>query len=286
MSTKSTNSTKSTKSTKSSTRKSPTASATLYKIGTKKKGNDGNIWIISEASNGVKRWKLYKKTASNKSASTKNSRRKKSSKRASVTNNRHVTKGMNSRGSTDDKDFAGIDPEKVSQFLKTVQNEKPFTKWYKKEKEEFITYQKLKNKLVFVPLTLGIVAKNINKRIDIYLANGEDPNGIFGPSQISNPSDRNNPKKVLMSSFTPNGDLYVHNYRAGTKKHYPNWIKERQIKIEPKQFLSLGGDYEFSEYGMQMCDPDRDDKSANRDNSRVLANNCMNSHAWVIKGMY
>ena len=29
-------------------RKSPSQSASLYKIGTKKKGNDGNMWIIQE----------------------------------------------------------------------------------------------------------------------------------------------------------------------------------------------------------------------------------------------
>lgn len=43
------------------TRNSPSESATLYKIGTKKKGNDGNTWTIVENVNGVKRWKLYKK---------------------------------------------------------------------------------------------------------------------------------------------------------------------------------------------------------------------------------
>lgn len=42
-------------------RQSPTESATLYKIGTKKTGNDGNIWIIAENIKGIKRWKLYKK---------------------------------------------------------------------------------------------------------------------------------------------------------------------------------------------------------------------------------
>lgn len=44
------------------TRQSPSDSATLYKIGTKRRGNDGNIWIIIETKNGIKRWKLYKKT--------------------------------------------------------------------------------------------------------------------------------------------------------------------------------------------------------------------------------
>jgi hypothetical protein len=44
-----------------STRKSPIQSATLYEVGTKKKGNDGNTWIIVENKNNVKRWQLYKK---------------------------------------------------------------------------------------------------------------------------------------------------------------------------------------------------------------------------------
>lgn len=43
------------------TRKGPEQSATLYKTGTKKTGNDGNKWIITETADGVKRWKLYKK---------------------------------------------------------------------------------------------------------------------------------------------------------------------------------------------------------------------------------
>ncbi len=37
-------------------RQSPTESATLYKKGIKKKGNDGKMWKIIETSNGVKRW--------------------------------------------------------------------------------------------------------------------------------------------------------------------------------------------------------------------------------------
>lgn len=72
-----------------SIRKSPIQSATLYKIGTKKKGNDGNIWIIVENKNNVKRWQLYRKptkiktksSVSNKKASrtkTKSSNRKQS----------------------------------------------------------------------------------------------------------------------------------------------------------------------------------------------------------------
>jgi hypothetical protein len=65
-------------------RKSPQESATLYKIGTKKKGNDNNIWIIAENKNGVKRWMLYKKTNSKKTSKTNS---KKTSKTNSKKNN-------------------------------------------------------------------------------------------------------------------------------------------------------------------------------------------------------
>jgi hypothetical protein len=40
---------------------SPTQSASLYKVGTKKKGNDGNFWIVTENKNGVHRWILDSK---------------------------------------------------------------------------------------------------------------------------------------------------------------------------------------------------------------------------------
>jgi len=41
-------------------RPSPSESATQFKVGTKKKGNDGNMWIIVENKNGVKRWSKVK----------------------------------------------------------------------------------------------------------------------------------------------------------------------------------------------------------------------------------
>ena len=41
-------------------RLSPNESATKYKVGTKKKGNDNNIWIVYKTSNDIKRWKVFK----------------------------------------------------------------------------------------------------------------------------------------------------------------------------------------------------------------------------------
>ena len=38
------------------TRKGPTASATIFPVHTRKESNDGNIWVIVQNKNGVKRW--------------------------------------------------------------------------------------------------------------------------------------------------------------------------------------------------------------------------------------
>jgi hypothetical protein len=44
-------------------RKSPSASATLYSVGTTKKGNDGNMWTVITTKNNIKRWKLTQKSS-------------------------------------------------------------------------------------------------------------------------------------------------------------------------------------------------------------------------------
>ena len=41
-------------------RKGPSESATLFPKGTKKKGNDGNMWVITVTKKGVHRWSKYK----------------------------------------------------------------------------------------------------------------------------------------------------------------------------------------------------------------------------------
>jgi hypothetical protein len=51
-------------------RKSPIESATLFKVGTKKKGVDGKIWIIKVTSNGVKRWVLFTTNHNNNGSKT------------------------------------------------------------------------------------------------------------------------------------------------------------------------------------------------------------------------
>lgn len=52
-------------------RKGPEDSATKFSVGTKKKGNDGNIWIIVQNKNGVQRWKRTRKTHKTKKRRTR-----------------------------------------------------------------------------------------------------------------------------------------------------------------------------------------------------------------------
>lgn len=48
------------------TRKGPSESATKFKVGTRKLGNDGNIWIIKKTVNGVQRWAKIKNNSTKK----------------------------------------------------------------------------------------------------------------------------------------------------------------------------------------------------------------------------
>lgn len=77
-----------------SARKGPEQSATLYKVGTKKTGNDGNKWTIVETANGVKRWKLYKKT---KSGSKEKSKTKSKSRSKSKSKSKSGSKTKSSK---------------------------------------------------------------------------------------------------------------------------------------------------------------------------------------------
>ncbi len=68
---------------KDKVRPSPSQSATSYKVGTKKTGNDGLKWIVTETSNGVKRWKalnIDKTKTKTKSRSRSRSRSKSKNK--------------------------------------------------------------------------------------------------------------------------------------------------------------------------------------------------------------
>ena len=69
-------------------RPSPSESATLFKLGTKKEGNDGNIWEIVKNINGVKRWK---KISQKKGGAYKTKTRKSKSKKVSKSKSKKVS---------------------------------------------------------------------------------------------------------------------------------------------------------------------------------------------------
>ena len=59
-------------------RKGPSESATKFKKGTKKRGIDGNMWIIATTSSGTQRWQ--KINVLKKKNSTKNTKKMKKTK--------------------------------------------------------------------------------------------------------------------------------------------------------------------------------------------------------------
>lgn len=58
------------------TRKGPSSSATKSRVGTKKKGNDGNMWKIVKNKNGTKRWLKISKNKTIKKKQTEKNRTK------------------------------------------------------------------------------------------------------------------------------------------------------------------------------------------------------------------
>jgi len=52
-------------------RKGPEESATKFSIGTRKKGNDGNAWVITETKKGTQRWQRTKKKSKKKKKRTR-----------------------------------------------------------------------------------------------------------------------------------------------------------------------------------------------------------------------
>jgi len=66
------------------TRPSPEQSATNYKVGAKKTGNDGNMWQVHEDINGRHMWKMVRNKNYNLSRSKSKSKKKKERKRVSL----------------------------------------------------------------------------------------------------------------------------------------------------------------------------------------------------------
>lgn len=149
--------------TKSKTsRKSPSHSATLYKVGTKKTGNDGNTWVIVENKSGTKRWALHKKLNSKSKTKSKSQSKSKTLKKVKKTKTKSKSKNKPKRKSKAGKysiiDFYDVKQLSLSQ-LETVINANSKAKYiYNKIKSKLIPLFEKNGKnvgIVPVPLSSG-----------------------------------------------------------------------------------------------------------------------------------
>jgi hypothetical protein len=161
-----------------SKRPSPTASATQFSVGERKKGNDGNLWEIATDKNGVKRWKRVGTTSTtSKTATTSKAATTKATTKAATTKGATISKAGNSKISGN---FGSSPSEIVKENLgsiidkiidKKVKTKKFFyTDSYRKKPllskdEEDIILQIVKK----VATDVGINVKNITKFADIFV---------------------------------------------------------------------------------------------------------------------
>jgi hypothetical protein len=132
-------------------RKGPEKSATLYMVGTKKTGNDGNKWIIAETSKGIKRWQIYSKSKSkNKSKSKSKGKSKKKSRSKGKTKgkskNKSKTKG-NHKSKSKGKSKSKSKKKSICGGISKIQ----YMEKYKKcKKEQIEKYESMSNTGSFI----------------------------------------------------------------------------------------------------------------------------------------
>jgi hypothetical protein len=138
-------------------RPSPSSSATLYKTGTIKTGNDGNKWIIVENKNGVKRWQLYKKSSKISSKKSSKILSKISSKKPSKKSSKTPPKKP-SKKSKKPRRFRNSSPYSLKSMfeLKTVVKQKRLEKIISSNKVVNEIYTTLQNKIIPELNKLGI----------------------------------------------------------------------------------------------------------------------------------
>ena len=130
------------------TRPSPTESATLYKEGTIKTGNDGNKWIIAVAKNGTKRWKLHKKVTTVKASNEKVTKKEPVKKTKK-------TKRQSKKPVVTLEWFYGFKPVTVTQLSSVAQKDKKTKVVYNKLMQVLDEINKLNIETYIVPLPLS-----------------------------------------------------------------------------------------------------------------------------------
>jgi hypothetical protein len=109
-------------------RKGPASSATKFSLGTKKKGNDGNMWKIVQNKNGTKRWLKI----SNKSNNITNKKSVKIKQNKSTLDNKMIWGKLGSVYSPKKKHYLRLG---TSESFNVIRDELVRDKeWYKRVK--------------------------------------------------------------------------------------------------------------------------------------------------------
>ena len=149
--------------------------------------------------------------------------------------------------------------------------------------KEIKKYKKLKNKLIFKPITVELLKKKYwnsktkkFKPVKYYYSNGDDPtNENYGPQMVKNIKDKNKRSKVFCNQFTPNGDLIEYDKITGLKNNklklsdHKNYNHKKNFYYLDGKMKYCGSDEEFDNEGLQIC------------NGNYLSPNCVNSPAWI-----
>lgn len=146
----------------STTRKAPTESATLFKKGTIKKGNDGNKWIIVTNARGVQRWQRVG------SSGSKMIKRKTTEKVKNKTKNKTKTKSKTMRVSRVVELGADLDGESESVWGKN----KPLEEFWRSlaSGKKVVLIQKTGGHKIFTMPTGKMTARKMFNTFD------DDPN--------------------------------------------------------------------------------------------------------------
>jgi len=272
-----------------STRKGPSKSATLFKEGTVKKGNDGNKWIIVTNKLGVRRWQ---KMGSNSNKTTQKIKSKSKSKSKRVlkmeADPNIIVLDMKEYDAKHKGDIGDGDADGADAWMKSADIKAPTEGMISKDGRVYI-----KNKWVavssdkailngFRKFTVDYAAKHISKPVILYTREY----GSKWPARNAwTKSAGNADNTYSRMKFIPNGDAGI----FPTKKKFVNWLTTRSPSIKEGTHFYVDGETFICNNKAQRispydCDPDEflaDGLQVDTKDKQTLSTNLMNTEVFV-----
>jgi hypothetical protein len=270
-----------------STRKGPSKSATLFKEGTVKKGNDGNKWIIVTNKLGVRRWQ---KTGSNSNKTTQKIKSKSKSIRVlqMEADPNIIVLDMKEYDAKHKGDMGDGDADGADAWMKSADIKAPTEGMISKDGRVYI-----KNKWVavssekailngFRKFTVDYAAKHISKPVILYTREY----GSKWPARNAwTKSAGNADNTYSRMKFIPNGDAGI----FPTKKKFVNWLTTRSPSIKEGTHFYVDGETFICNNKAQRispydCDPDEflaDGLQVDTKDKQTLSTNLMNTEVFV-----